>query len=299
MGWDMQVERRIVNNYIFLLGLDNLYREAIKQHERAELLDCARRVAAALQVTPSNGPVEGYYAEDDQLTEYFQFFRALQQVKDTRTSEVAALPEFQRLVDVSSSALYGQPQQHDKLLPVGRDALSQALIDTYPKWTVQNLTTAAYSAAHETDDISLVGLAARVKNPIVLTALRESVVLYAETVCIIEEPPPLKYVWDVDDELAKQARRFIDLFNSLFDEELPSPDQDQAERYWHACEDTEILGRCVRLGRDETQAPPKFYHWAICLKEKGLTVQEFWHPEIWTTDRYRQALKDNWQCPDL
>jgi len=59
----------VVDNRVFLLGLDKLYRDAMKRHERGELLACARRVAAPLHETPADVPVEGYYAEDEQLTE--------------------------------------------------------------------------------------------------------------------------------------------------------------------------------------------------------------------------------------
>ena len=43
---------RVVDNRVFVLGLDKLYRDAMKQHEREELLLCARRVAEVLQVVP-------------------------------------------------------------------------------------------------------------------------------------------------------------------------------------------------------------------------------------------------------
>ena len=46
------------------------------------------------------------------------------------------------------------------LLPMGRDALYWALEETTPNWNVAQLTSVAYKAAMETDDISLVGLAA-------------------------------------------------------------------------------------------------------------------------------------------
>jgi hypothetical protein len=68
----MSAETHIVDNRVFLLGLDNHYRELMKDHEREELLLCARRVAAALQVKPADVPVEGYYAEHPKLTEYFR-----------------------------------------------------------------------------------------------------------------------------------------------------------------------------------------------------------------------------------
>jgi hypothetical protein len=174
----MFTERRVVDNKVFLLALDKLYREAMKQQERGELLRCARRVAKALQAMPADVPVEGYYAEDQKLTEYFRLIRALQEIDEALASPVASLLEFQRLLDVTSAPLHGRPQRIGKLLPARRDALSQALHDTFPEWTVKGLAAAACKTAREIDDISLVGLAARVQDAVVLTAARESVVLY-------------------------------------------------------------------------------------------------------------------------
>jgi hypothetical protein len=297
----MFTEKRVVDNRVFLLGLDKLYRDAMKQHERGELLRCARRVAEVLRATPADVPVEGYYAEDKQLTEYFLLIRALQNVNEDATTLVDSLSEFQRLRDVTSAPLYGRPQYAGKLLPAGRDALSQALIDTFPDWTVASLTAAAYSNAREIDEISLVGLAARVQDAVVLAALRESVVLYAEMIIgSALHPPRPEYVWEVDKDLEQQARRLIDTFNVLFGEELPPPDAAQAERYWHAYDDNEILGRCVRLGCDDSISPIRHYHWAICrAADGGFAVQEFWKPEVWTTTRYRSALSGAGRCPEL
>ena len=296
-------ERRVVNNRVFLLGLDELYREAIKDHERGELLLCARRVAAALDIAPADVPIEGYYAEDPQLTEYFRIARALQAVNKSRTPDVVSLPEFQRLLDVASSRLYGHAVFNDYLLPTGRDALSKALRDAAPDWNLQGLADDAYSAATTMDDFSLVGLAARVRDAVVLTATRESVVLYAEMIigsAMLQREPRVKYIWTVDEELAEQARRFIDTFNSLFGEKLPPPESEQAETYWRACEDNEILGRCVRLGYNDAVSPVLQYHWAICRGDGGtFVVQDFWHSEIWTTTRYRSRLPYSGRCPSI
>ena len=294
-------ERRVVDNRVFLLGLDKLYRDAMKRHESGELLMYARRVAEALQVGPADVPVEGYYAEDERLTEYFRLVRTLQDVDEGKTSSVDSLPEFQRLRDVASAPLYGRPQYKGMLLPVGRDALSQALLDTSPNWSVASLTAAAHNSAQEFDDISLVGLAARLKDAVVLTAVRESVVLYAEVVTgAIFLPQPPECVWEVDKDLARQARRFIDTFNTLFGESLPPPEPAQAERYWHAYDDNEILGRCVRLGYDDSVMPIRNYHWAICrAADGGFAVQEFWKHEVWTTTRYRSALRGFERLPEL
>ena len=294
----LPTEKCIVDNRVLLLGLDRLYREAMQPHERGELLSCARTVAETLNIKPALVPVEGYYADDPHLTKYFSLMRALQDTEENRTAEVVALPEFRRLLQVSSAPLYGRPVQRGKLLPVGRDALSEALWATGPEWTVGGLTMAACAAAREADDISLVGLAARVKDSVVLAALRESVVLYAEMV-LAGLPPPREFLWQVDDELAEGARRFVDTFNALFGDDLPAPISEYADVYWAACEGTEILGRCVRLGESDTP-PVRYYHWAICRALDGdFTVQEVWDQRIWTTELYRGALQLDGRCPQL
>jgi len=283
-------EVRVVDDRVFLLGLDQLYREAVQPHERGELLDCARRVASVLQVRPACGPVEGYYAEDGRLTEYFSVVRALQDTDASARSSVHSLPEFRRLLEVTSAPLYGPSQDRGKLLPVGRDPLSQALRDTWPDWTVERLVAAAGLVARQADDISLVGLAARVQDGVVLTALRESVALYAERpVRAAGRTWPPRYAWKVSQELAGPAKRFTDNFDALFGESLPAPEAAQAERYWHACANNWVPGRCVGIGSDDSVPPVRHYHWAIRSATGGaLRVEEFWDSELWTTERYRK-----------
>src|SRR5262245_9943291 len=105
----MKSDRRVVNNRVFLLGLDELYREAMKRHERDELLRCARETAIALSVSPADVPIEGYYTEDERLTEYFRLVRALQNVPKGRESEVDNLVGFRRLKQVTESPIFGPP----------------------------------------------------------------------------------------------------------------------------------------------------------------------------------------------
>jgi hypothetical protein len=297
----MVVERRVVDDRVFLLGLDYMYREAIKKHERGELLDCARRVAEVLDVGPADVPVEGYYPEDEELTAYFRLMRALQDVDQAATSSVESLGDFHRLLEVTSSVIYGRPQHWGKLLPVGRDPLSQALYDVRP-WTMSALVPAASRVAIDTDDISLVGLAAAAEDPVVLTAVRESVVLYAEIVALgMPVEVPHEYDWRVDEALASRAGRFVSAFNELFGERLPPPVPGSAGRYWGAGKDPIIAGRCVRLGWDDSTSPMAYYHWAICHGSgHELVVQEFWAPGVWTTDRYRALFRRfGRECPDL
>src|SRR5262249_40284683 len=156
----------------------------------------------------------------------------------------------------------------------------------FPEWTVKRLTDAAYANAIEMDDISLVGLAARICDAVVLTATRESVVLYAELWCTgPAEPPEPRYIWKVDQHLSTHASRFVDTFNGLFGEELWPPTPEYAGYFWRACKDNDILGRCVRLGSDDSGSQIRHYHWAICSGQYGpYAVDDFWKSEVWTTN---------------
>ena len=278
--------QHVVDNRVFLLGLDQLYREAMKGHERGELLACARRTAQALDVGPADVPVEGYYADEPALTEYFRLVRSLQLVPLSRSAEVDSFAEFRRLLDVTSSPLFGIPQRRH-LLPVGRDPLSAALREL-TQWTVPALAACAARIACEQDDFSLVGLGARAKDPVVLAALRESVVLYAEEMTLGTPPAP-EYVWAVEPELAAAAKRFVDEFNRVMGYGLPQPVPQRAWVFWTAYEKTDVVGRCVHLGHTD-EPSPRHYHWAIVRDAQGrLGVREFWSNRVHTTEEYRRT----------
>lgn len=282
-------EKRIVDNRVFLLGLDKLYRDAMKGHEAGELLPCARRIAQSLDVTPASVPVEGYYTESPELAEFFCLVRALQEVPESLKPRVASLPEFGRLLEIVSSPIFGPPYEEGKLLPKANDPLSQALAETKPNWTMASLVEHASMIARESGDYSLVGLAALSKDAVVLTATRESTVLYARMIVGSAQQKPT-YAWKVDKDLSDTAVRFIDAFNRLFDDHLPAPKKRHAEDYWHAFNDNEILGRCVRIGSDDSKIPVVHYYWAV-YQEEDLTAHEFWHPKIWTTEKYSSVQK--------
>jgi hypothetical protein len=153
-------------------------------------------------------------------------------------------------------------------------------------WNMSTLLEAGKRAALEYDDISLVGLAARAKDPVMLAALRESVILYAEKTLGIGggEEEDYEYVWRVDKELQLAANRFIDAFNNLVaaanletelgssDHEsgvvtwystrpIPTAEPDHAAHFYTCCKDNEILGRCAHLGTRQDSGQK--YHWAI------------------------------------
>lgn len=286
----MKTERRLVDNRVFLLGLDELYRESMKTHERKGLLRCAQATAKRLSVAPMEVPVEGYYSEGEALTRYFRLVRALQQVPKARESEVADMDGYQRLKQVTASPLFGLPNEGAFLLAGGRDALTVALDKTWPVWHIDNLTNTAYQCALESDDFSLVALAALARDAVVLAALRESVVLYA-AVGVTGCPPEPEYVWQVDAVIQARAQRFVATFNALFDESLPQPQAANAAAFWRAAKEWKLVGRCVRLGCDDSVWPIKHYHWAVERDaEAKLIVNAFWDTELWTTERYRQQM---------
>lgn len=288
----MKTESRVVDNRVFLLGLDEIYRESMKQHERKELLQCASKVSQLLSISPADVPIEGYYNEDDQLTEYFRLMRALQQVPKSRESELPSEPAFRRLKQVTESPIFGTPVTGQYLLSVSKDALAVAL-ETSPAndWNIESLTSKAYHHALESDDFSIVALAALSHDTVVLTALRESVVLYVGVVYSgIEMRSKPEYVWRVDDIIQKRAQQFVTTFNELFNDSLPEPVPQNAEKFWtNAGEWSSIGGRCVRIGADDSVIPTRHYHWTIDLTANGrLIVKDFWDDKIWTTERYRK-----------
>lgn len=285
-------EQRMVTNRVFLLGLDELYRQAMKRHESAELLQCAEEVASVLSLVPGNGPVEGYYSESPELTRYFQLVRTLQTVPQERKVEVSGVKSFQRLQQVTQSPIFGTPANQPYLLPASKDALSIAMKQTFPAWTIANLTAETFHIAIDSDDYSLVAIAALSKDPVVLAACRESVVLYAFAVAgsayISEEP---EYLWQVDPLIAQRATKFVRTFNQLFNESLPEPTSKHAREYFVACREWKLVGRCVRIGFDDSSKPIRHYHWAITQgTDQPLMIEEFWDNELWTTQRYQTKL---------
>ncbi len=209
-----------------------------------------------------------------------------------RTNVVNRMDAYKRLFAVTSSALFGEAMDLGGLFPAGSDALTTALQTTQP-WTVPVLTAAAQRIAVMGNDCGLVTLAAFPGDPVVLAALRESVVLYVMMGATLSTGQPPRYDWQVDPELAERAGRFVATFNELFPRgpALPEPTASNAEQFWVANHASRIAGRCVRIGNDQS-GPPRYYHWGIRIVNGftgPLEVDEFWSDEVWTTERYRQS----------
>src|SRR2546423_12370778 len=111
----------------------------------------------------------------------------------------------------------------------GRVSISRAMKES-KDWNANTLTVVAYRCASESTDYSLSGLACLTKDPVVIAALRESVVLYMEAKTLGVGPLPV-YLWRVSPEIAKRAERFITAFNALFNEEMPAPTPENADYF--------------------------------------------------------------------
>lgn len=290
---------RIVDNRVLILGIDEIYRKYMKEFESTFLLPQVEVVAEKLNVKETDVPVEGYYGEHKTLTRYFKLMRALQDMDESSKPSVENMPEFQAVWKITNSPIFGKPQNKGKLLPQGRDPLSQAMDDTKETgWESQKIIGRAYEVAMETDDISLVGLAVRIKDSVVITALRESVILYAEKMELgYIQGPPVEYIWKVDDEFAEVANRFIEEFNKILPKDsylsngIPKAEYQNAEQFYSAHQDDEILGRCANLGYDRS-TPRLHYHWAITQQNDQFMLDEFWSPKLWTTDEYRTKQEE-------
>lgn len=286
-----------VTNRVFLLGLDEIYRSRMKRFEERTLLPLAQIVATRLNIQPGDIPVEGYYAENKQLTLYFRLLRTLQQEPIKKRADIDTLPEFQKLFDVVSSPIFGKQHDSHALLPQAQDPLTIALGKIGSLWNTDNILVAAHDIALQTNDISLVGLASRAGDVIVATALRESVVLYVEALHLGTSTPTFIYNWQVDPSLAAAANHFIYIFNELIKDDvpsrfaLPSASPENGEDYYFSYLDNDFLGRCVCLGTDPSSN--RKYHWAVLPQfitqgNVEYILDEFWSNTLWTTEMYRK-----------
>ena len=279
---------RQVDDRVLILAIDELYRTWIKRHEHHELLAAAKALAREAEVRPYDGEVEGRYAGDPLLEEYFRVVRALQRADEQERTHVAHMPEFARLDAVLSSPLFGSMHRTGVLLPRGMDPLAVALRSA-SEWTLAELVRLAHDVAEKHNDCSLIGMASAASDPVSMVALLDPTVLYFEESTFGNPPIPV-YEWVVTPDIARRAERFVTTYTALFHEEFPLPTPENADLFGAAYYDRAgFVGRCVSLG--PKQSGRGHYHWAIYLDQDGTPrVHEFWADDRWTTHQYRAAL---------
>lgn len=279
---------KIVDNRVFLLGLDSLFREAQKQYETNTLLPIVRNIKDDLVLVPQDAPIEGYYTETPELKEYFLIVRTLQTLPKELKDRVKDKKGLQKLLSYTGSKICGRLLEGDRFLPIVVDPLAEALKRTYPEWNIPNLTVVASGVAKEWNDVSLVGLACLANDSCVITALKESAILYGSKVVgsFFDKRKPV-FEWRVDKALEEKANIFIQEFNSLTGFSLPLASAENAAIFFKASSLNEISERCVNIGSNPEGN--KFYHWAIEVDSKRVYfVKDFWDDHMWTTAEYRK-----------
>lgn len=290
------LKKKIVDNRVFLLGLDAFFREGMKVYESGELLELAQEIVQELKVDVHDCPIEGYYSETAELTEYFRLIRTLQACDEGRAQDVQSAGGLRRLRQVCGSRVYGEPTRVG-MLSVGKDPVAFALDVLKPDWELGEIVRLAKEKSISSDDYSLVGLAARCGDPVIIAATRETVVLHAMilTAAFVEEK---EYIWRVDDDLARLAGRFTATVKKDIGFVIPAPSAENCEAYYHSATG-DIIGRCVRLGYNDAVRPTVHYHWAIRIIDGEYEVDEFWDEKLWTTEMYREQRELQIEGPEI
>lgn len=260
----------------------------MKIFEREKLLPASTDLVEKLGIPLINVPVEGYYPESEELTEYFLKIRSLQKCTKIQRQTVDQSASYRLLSNVMSSEIFGKGKEAEDFFTQRRDPLYYALQNIpVREWSVAAITSEAKRIAANSDDISLVGIAAFISDSVAVAAVRESVALYSSVaVGCAMIPPEVTYEWQVDTEVQDKVNRFIKTFNVLVSGSVREASPENVKYFYDACEENTIAGRCIYIGYDDTKDPVEKYHWAIKPSGNGLVVEEFWSSEIWTTERY-------------
>jgi hypothetical protein len=279
----------VVDDRTFVIGLCELYRQHMKDYEVASLLPLAETACQSLKLPPASVPIEGYYAESDQLKRYFQLIRALQQTEMREMVPGTGLEAVQRLREVFSAPAMGRVEASDKILPRTHNPFGEAL-RVRAHWTIDSLSAQARQLVRD-DDAGLVAVAATTGDPVALCAARESMALMADLVYAEAEVP--HFTWAVSETVARIARRFVAALTEATSIVLPQPEAVSAHLYGQAAREAQLPGRCIAIG-EQSGNPYRYYHWYIDTDNGRLTVKDFWSSSIWTTENLRVLPVNRW-----
>jgi hypothetical protein len=299
------MEKVVTNEYIvgdfeLILGLDSFYRNQMKEYETKVLLPLIIQIFQKLNISQKEYPIEGYYYESDELKNYFNYIKTLQQVSIKRKEDLQDMSGYKKLTELFCSGLYGKYEYKDNILPQTKDPIYYAL-ESLPieKWNVENIMNTANTIINDTDNTTIVGLGVLLKNPIIVTALRESVVLYSDFYCTGAPDFSIKYInkyiWNVSKEIENLANKIIEIFNEICPYKIPKAIEKNAEIYYDEFTSNPIDLRCVRIGHDNFSG--RNFHWAIKNQEyltSNYKFIEFWDTKLWTTE----DAKNDWYKKD-
>lgn len=279
-----RTELRTVDDRSFVIGLIELFRDRMKEHETKVLLPLAREAAQALGLKKEDVPIEGYYYETPELSEYFRLIRSLQSTslrKPPDGSTHKALTELRRVLSsrAFSRSVLGDTKGNS--IPQFTSPLHEAL-ESIPEYSIDAITERAVSCVRE-EDSSIVAVACATGDAVALCAARESVPLILSVSSDIHHPV-IEYEWTVRDEVRRVAERFLRALSEATSIDLPPATRESAKSYWHASQKADLDGRCIAIANRELRG---FYHWYINGRRDAARVVDFWSPELWTTQRMK------------
>jgi hypothetical protein len=295
------MEKIITNEYVvsdfeLILGLDSFYREQMQQYETKQLLPLVIELFEKLGVSPKKYPMEGYYYKSEKLKNYFNYIKTLREVSIKHKDDVQNMLGYKKLTELFCSGLYGKYEYDDKILPNVKDPIYYALESlSVENWNVKNILNTAHTIINDTNNTTIIGLGIIIKNPVIVTALRETAVLYADILCAGVPDFTIKYInkyiWNVSKEIEHLANIIIETFNGICPYKIPLAIEKNAKKYYDRFMSNPFDLRCVRIGYDAFSG--KNYHWAIKNQEyltNNYKFAEFWDEKHWTTE----IAKNDW-----
>lgn len=280
-----------VDDRLFVIGLAELYRQAMQDHEETTLLPLAEAACKALALAPATGPVEGYYGESVALARYFRLVRALQQAEMPTAVPEAARDALTRLHKVHSSPAMGRVEASDRVLPRTASPFGEAL-RTLADWSVDALSRQARQLV-EAGDAGLLAVAASTGDPVALCVARETAALAADVELAEEDATEPDFVWAVSEPVAAVAGRFVAALARSTGIRLPEPVSASAHLFGQAAAAADLDGRCILVG-EQSGNPYPFYHWYIARSGDRDTVRDFWSNQVWTTESLRHMPAADW-----
>jgi hypothetical protein len=268
----------------------------MKKYETKYLLPLVIELFKKLAITQKEYPIEGYYYESEELKNYFNYIKTFQQVSIKYKKDIQNMLGYKKLTELYCSGLYGKYEYKNNILPQIKDPIYYALESlSVENWNVKNIINEAFTIINDIGNTTIIGLGIALKNPVIVTALRESVVLYPDFYCTGVPDFTIKYInkyiWNVSKEIENLANTIIETFNGICKYKIPKAIEKNAKIYFEEFSSNPINLRCVRIGYDDFSG--KNYHWAI-KNQKYLTSNykfiEFWDKNLWTTENAKNDL---------
>lgn len=277
-----------VNDFEFIIGLDGFYRKNMMKYESKIIFPLLNDMIKELNIELENFHIEGYYCKTKILSKYFTIVQNLKKIDIEKINLFEKYSGYNKLIEIFCSGLFGEYKYSDKIIPSIKDSINIALKNiSKAQYNFKIILDYAFELLQDKQSLTLVELGILLKNPIIVTALCESTVLYREVEMLGTIIPKYEYIWNVSKKIEEEGNRIIETFNKICPYKIPICNENNVKKYFNEFIDNEINYRCVRLAIDENG---KNYHWAIKWNRinKNYEFKEFWDEKLWTTEDYKK-----------